>query len=123
MYKQHVLSTPMTHCLCLSDAGEDFTIPLDLDLNFPVGVGNGASDCLNIQILEDFDFEGDHSFFVDIMSISPPTVGLADIAGQAVVNIMDDDGTYSHTCRRFRICILHVQCTYTNGGYLSDSLI
>ena len=85
----------MTHLL---DAGEDFTTPADLNLLFSVGSGNGDTNCLTVPILEDVDFEGDHSFTVDIVSISPTSVGLADNAGVAVVNI-EDDGTYSTTCR------------------------
>ena len=73
-----------------ADAGTDYTIPPNLNLVFGTGSPNGASQCLSISTIQDFNFEGTHSFQVDIVSISPSKI--VDAAGVATVNIMDNDG-------------------------------
>ena len=77
-----------------TEAGEDFVTPSNLNLVFTTGSVNGEEECLTLSILDDFDFEGLHSFQVDIQSISPPV--LTDIAGSGIVNIMDDDSELTH---------------------------
>ena len=72
-------------------AGMDYTTPADPTVTFAAGDGDGDSQCLSVTILNDDDFEGDHSFTVQIMSIEPPSVDIDTTAmGSAV--IQDDDG-------------------------------
>ena len=91
------------NCTCLShviihsshiplDDGSDFLMPTatDLIVTFPEGSGNGASDCFQIEILDDDDFEGDHEFGINVMSVSP--AGIATFSGLAQIIIMDNDG-------------------------------
>ena len=81
------------HCInnlviCVLDDGEDFDASGNLDIVFPEGSMDGTTGCIGIPILEDPDFEGDHTFRVEIDSVSPnivvPTIALV------VVTIMDD---------------------------------
>ena len=73
----------------------DFLTPATADLivTFPVGSGNGASDCFQIEILDDDDFEGDHDFGVSInpTSVSPAGIAMA-AGGLAQITVMDNDG-------------------------------
>ena len=91
------------NCTCLSHViihsshiplgdGSDFLTPAaaDLIVTFPEGSGSGASDCFQIEILDDNDFEGDHEFGISVMSVSP--AGIATFAGLAQIIIMDNDG-------------------------------
>ena len=62
----------------------------DLIVTFTEGSENDASDCFQIEILDDDDFEGDHEFGISVMSVSP---GIATpFAGLAQITIMDNDG-------------------------------
>ena len=79
-----------TYCVSV-DLGSDFTLP-DNMVNFQTGAGNGASDCVSISIIDDGDFEGDHSFTVGVMSFNPQT-NIAN-PGLGVVTIQDNQGTY-----------------------------
>ena len=49
---------------------------------------NGEIECVNISILDDLNYEGPHSFQVDIQSISPNVI--SDAAGIGLVTIVDD---------------------------------
>lgn len=62
-----------------------------MDLVFPEGSGNGDSRCLNIPIVNDNDFEGDHTFQVGVRTVTPNIVdGVA--LGDAPVIIQDSVG-------------------------------
>ena len=73
----------------------DFLIPpaADLIVTFPIGSGNGATDCFQIEILQDDDFEGDHDFIISIndASISPAGT-VVDNAGIGQITIHENDG-------------------------------
>ena len=75
------------------DAGTDFLTPAvsDLIVTFPIGSGNGASDCFTIEILDDNDFEGDHEFGLSVMSVSPAGIA-TPFPGLIQITIMDNDG-------------------------------
>ena len=57
---------------------------------FPVGSGNGQTECTNIPIIDDPDFELTQTFNVDIMTISPSIISSAGPMAQ--VEISDNDG-------------------------------
>ena len=79
-------STNSTRHIC-AVVGQDFVMPSNLNLIFTTGSVNGESGCLNIEILDDPNFERRHSFTVVIDSISPPII--TDAAGVGVVNIIE----------------------------------
>ena len=45
-----------------------------MDIVFPEGSIDGTTRCIGIPILEDPHFEGDHTFRVEISSVSPDIV-------------------------------------------------
>ena len=65
----------------------------DLIMTFPVGSGNGTTDCFQIEILQDDDFEGDHDFTISVngASISPAGT-VVDNAGVGQITIHENDG-------------------------------
>ena len=63
---------------------------------FPDGAVNGDTECINIEILQDNVFEGDHSFQVTIMGTEPPGLNIDVTPDRAAINIMDDDGEMVH---------------------------
>ena len=72
------------------DAGQDFDITGNLDIVFTEGSMNGDTGCINIPILEDLDFEGNHTFQVEIEGVSPSIVDPP--TDLVTVTIMDDGG-------------------------------
>ena len=73
--------------LCYIDVGQDFN-PSSATVTFPSGQ-SPSSQCININILPDENFEGDNNFLVDVMSISP--TGVANTGAPVTVIIQDDD--------------------------------
>ena len=67
--------------------GQDFNPP-SATVTFPSGQ-SPPSQCININILSDENFEGDHNFLVELMSISPPEI--ATTGASVTVTIQDDD--------------------------------
>ena len=72
------------------DAGMDFVMltGAQLEIMFNEGDGQGMTRCLNIPIIDDANFEGDHSFQVTVESISSTNV--ADGTSTVSVTITDD---------------------------------
>ena len=58
-----------------------------------MGTVNGDMQCLDIDIIDDADYELDHTFNVDIIAIEPTVV--MNRAGMARVEIMDNDSKLS----------------------------
>ena len=65
----------------------------DLIVTFPIGSTNGTTDCFQIEILQDVDYEGDHDFTISIndTSISPAGI-VVDNAGVGQITIHENDG-------------------------------
>ena len=93
------------NCTCLSHviihsshiplgAGTDFVTPAmsDLIVTFPEGSGSGASDCFQIEILDDDDFEGDHDFAISIIAATISPAIVMDAANIGQILITEDDG-------------------------------
>ena len=68
-------------------------VAADLIVTFPIGSGNGTTDCFQIEILQDDDFEGDHAFAISVngASISPAGT-VVDNAGVGQITIHENDG-------------------------------
>ena len=68
----HSLSLfPCIHSLVV--AGEDFTFDGPLVFQFNEGLSNTA--CIDVDIADDFDYEGDHSFAVMLSEKAGPPIG------------------------------------------------
>ena len=93
------------------DLGTDFSLPTPaqvtfLDANNPA---SGSVQCLPVTIIDDDDYEGDHSFMVAFgaLSVSPT---LATTTGpSAQVTIQDNDGIH---------IIIHVSFVAVAGIYM-----
>lgn len=89
--------------LCFAD-GNDFYLPLDILLLspfFPEGSEDGAILCLNVSIVDDDGFEGNHSFVVVAV---PPFFNEDQIRPLTTVTIVDNEGAmalnmYNLYCR------------------------
>ena len=65
----------------------------DLIVTFPIGSGNGTTDCFQIEILQDDDYEGDHDFTISVNSASISPAGTVVYnAGIGQITIHEDDG-------------------------------
>ena len=71
--------------------GADYTLPQSLQYVFNTSTMSGDRLCLEFGILDDDNFEGDHSF---VVSVSPPTSppGITIGTDSVEVTIEDDDG-------------------------------
>ena len=80
-------------CLCLfSDINEDFSGTSPSTVSFPAGSVDGNTSCLSIPIIDDDNFEGDHSFTARIMGVEPDTVNITIDDTLASIMIQDNDG-------------------------------
>ena len=62
------------------------------DVTFTSGTVNSGSECTNIEIIDDEDFETDQDFQVNISSITPSIAsGTGDVAS---VTIQDNNGNF-----------------------------
>ena len=59
---------------------------------FHEGAVNGDTECLNVPVINDNDFEGDHSFQAQLMAIKPTSVPLMLDSTLETVRIQDSDG-------------------------------
>ncbi len=76
------------------DPGFDYNF-LSTTVSFPAGSADGSSSCVNIQVLDDDNFEGDHFFTVAINASSAmpgPQYVVIGTPDELIVNIMDNDG-------------------------------
>ena len=76
----------------LSVNGQDFTSPAMPTVVFNTGADNGDTVCTSITIIDDDDFEGDHSFTADIDAITPSTIDIMLSTTAAEIVIQDDEG-------------------------------
>ena len=65
-------------------------------VTFSDGAVSGDTECLSIPIINDNDFEGDHSFQAQLMAIEPASVPIMLNMDLASI-IIDDDGEI-HCC-------------------------
>ena len=97
----------------LTVAGEDFTFSGMLMFQFTTGPSPTA--CINIDITDDFDYEGDHSFAVTLSETAGPPIGspgpvkrtatfsspsgpLIGPNSQTTVTVNDSEGMISYSC-------------------------
>ena len=70
----------------------DFVVITPATVTFREGSVNGDTECLNIPVINENDFEGDHSFQAQLMAIEPTSVPLMLGSTLATVTIQDSDG-------------------------------
>ena len=73
-------------------APDDYIALTGVDVIFPSGSTDGALECVNITIVDDNTFEGPHSFSVEIIMASSPSV--IGSPSSATINIEDDEGMF-----------------------------
>ena len=71
-----------------SVSGLDFTDPGAVTLTFPAGSVDGDSQCSTIDVLDDDDVEGEHSFTVSLQN--PSSNGVIGTQETATVTITDN---------------------------------
>ena len=98
-----------------------------MTVSFNEGAENGDTSCANVEIIDDGDFEGVHSFTSEITSFSPISVNIAVDTSLANIIIMDDDGEIQR-CSLFCVFNNHAseenneQTTTINGLYVLESI-
>ena len=76
---------------------------------------NEDTECITIEIIDDNDFESDHTFEVQIASIAPSTA--ASSSGMALVVIQDNDGNLHIWMIR---CGLTLNYSFTDAAVAMD---
>ena len=69
-----------------------FVVITPATVSFREGAVNGDTECLNVPVINDNDFEGDHCFQAQLMAIKPTSVPLMLDSTLATVRIQDSDG-------------------------------
>ena len=70
-------------------AGSDY-VAGPLQATFPTSSMEGATSCVNISILQDMVLEGDHTFGVEVSSVTPSVV-IVGMPSEETVTILDDE--------------------------------
>ena len=78
--------------LHISDRGEDFIANETEIVTFDEGSVDGEMECLNISIVDDDDFEGEHVFRVEIMEFSPESVNITNVDSTLASCVIQDNG-------------------------------
>ena len=95
--------------------GADFAASGSLIFNFQVGTVTQA--CIEVDIINDMDLEGDHSFDVTLGANTPALGGGTGVFGSStstIVTIQDPEGLYflhNYTC--MVICAFTFYLVYT----------
>ena len=76
----------------LSDNGVDFIVNDPAMVTFDEGAVDGETECISISIVNDNDFENDHSFQAQIMAVSPADKPTVLDSTLATILIQDNDG-------------------------------
>ena len=63
-----------------------------MTVDLPDGLVDGNARCTTLTIINDGNFEKEHSFHVEIMEFAPNTVNIIIDNTPATVMIQDDDG-------------------------------
>ena len=73
----------------LTVAGSDY-VAGPLQATFSTSSVEGSTSCVDIGILQDMAFEGDHSFGVEVISATPSVV-MVGTPSEEIVTILDDE--------------------------------
>ena len=75
----------------IPDEGDDYIAPMAQQVTFTSGaVSNGHTACISIEIIDDNDFEEEHTFDVLLSSITPSIASVT--GGLTTVEIHDNNG-------------------------------
>ena len=75
---------------CFSVDGTDFTASVPM---FNFGMGPVSPACINVNIVNDSDLEGDHTFTVELGATSLPALGTGSPTS-TTITIQDPEGIY-----------------------------
>ena len=94
-------------CFPSTDLGTDFlmpggTNPAVVTFLASSGVINGHTECVNISIVDDADYEGDQQFSVGFYEVTGPV----SASGNVSVTIIDNGGNNSHYCYHYYMLIV-----------------
>ena len=64
---------------------------VDIVITIPGGTPNGTSFCSSVSIKNDDNFEGEEQFFLDLQSLTPEMLTIADNRSSLTVVIVDND--------------------------------
>ena len=81
------------HSSVIAVLGQDYTLPLSLQVAFSSGDVVGDTACATFGIINDNNLEFDHEFTVNIESVAP-TGPVILIPSSTIVSIMDDEGMH-----------------------------
>ena len=70
-------------------------MPGPLQATFSTSSDEGSTSCVDIVILQDLDFESDHSFGVEVISATPSVV-MVGTPREETVTILDDESMCRH---------------------------
>jgi len=86
--------------------GEDYNaINLQVTFSSSEQVNNEDRECIAIEIIDDNAFESDHTFEVQIASLTPSTAALS--SGLAIVVIQDNNGNLNIWMLRYNLILIH----------------
>ena len=89
LHSPYCMIMSANYCVLISPDNDDFTV-MDNSATFGSGAIDGSTACINIDIIDDSNFEGDHVFQVQIRDITP---SIASGTGSlASVMIQDNNG-------------------------------
>ena len=77
--------------------GEDYTLPLSLQVAFSSGDVVGDTACATFGIINDNNLEFDHEFTVNLRRVEPPGPNLSR-SSSTTVSITDDEGIIIVLC-------------------------
>ena len=77
--------------------GEDYTLPLSLQVAFSSGDVVGDTACATFGIINDNNLESDHEFTVNLRRVEPPGPNLSR-SSSTTVSITDDEGIIIVLC-------------------------
>ena len=84
--------------LLLPENGVDFMVAIPATVTFSDGAVSGDTECLSIPIINDNDFEGDHSFQAQLSAVEPANVPITLDGTLAAIIVKDDNGETNFSC-------------------------
>ena len=73
----------------------DYSVISSTQLTFTSGqTSNGDEVCIDIEIIDDDDYEGDHQLTVELESVSPSSAAVVSSPNTSVIMIRDNSGEY-----------------------------
>ena len=86
------MNLPLFQSLCITIASStDFLAQTDEILEFPAGLPDGATRCINVPIMEDVEIEGSETFLC-LLTLVNTGMGVTLGNSMTMVTIVDNEG-------------------------------